>query len=85
MGIVVSVASTGLTSVHGFTLRTTSGETLEFTLGDLENPTQFAPGHLAEHQATSSPIRVSFRLENGSRVVYRLEDAIPTASAPAAT
>jgi hypothetical protein len=83
-GIVISIDSTGLTSVHGFSLRTADGATLEFRLGDLDNPTRFAPGHLAEHQASSSPIRVFFRFENAERVVYRLEDVVAS-PAPAAT
>src|SRR5207247_28880 len=45
-GIVVAVSATGLTAVQGFTLRpTTGGANLVFTLGPLENATQFAPGH----------------------------------------
>jgi hypothetical protein len=74
-GIVVAVDAVSLGDVRGFTLRTTGGATYDFKLGTLEDPTDFPPGHLAEHQATSSPIRVSFRVENGERVVYRLEDA----------
>jgi len=46
-----------------------------FAIGVLENGTGFPPGHLAEHMSTSSAVRVSFREENGSRVVYRIEDA----------
>lgn len=81
-GIVVSVDSTGLGQVRGFDLRSKSGTT-HFQIGSLENPTEFTPGHLAEHQATSSPVRVYFRVEDGghSAVVYRLEDAVlPTPS-----
>jgi hypothetical protein len=79
VGIVVAVDARSLTDVRGFTLRTTVGDTLEFKLTrPLQNPTAFPPGHLAEHQATSSPVRVLYRLENGDRVVYRLEDAAPS-------
>jgi hypothetical protein len=84
-GIIVAVEATSLTDVHGFTLRTPGGGVLEFRLGTLENPTAFPPGHLAEHQATSAPVLVYFRVENGERVVYRLEDALPSPGAPAAT
>jgi hypothetical protein len=74
-GIVVAVDSVGLDQVRGFTLRTNDGETIEFALGTLENATDFPPGHLKEHQATSSPVLVFFRPENGALVVYRIEDA----------
>jgi hypothetical protein len=73
-GIVVSVDAVSLGEVRGFTLRALSGAVVTLELGTLENPTDFPPGHLAEHQATSSPIRAYFRVENGERVVYRLED-----------
>ena len=81
-GIVVSIDARSLTDVRGFSLRTSGTGTLEFKLGPLENATSFPPGHLAEHQATSLPVRVYFRVENGARVVYRLEDAAPPSAAP---
>ena len=84
-GIIVAVQATSLTDVQRFTLRTPAGAAIEFKLGALENPTDFPPGHLAEHQATSAPVLVYFRLENGERVVYRLEDANPSPSPPAAS
>lgn len=76
-GVVVHVDSAGLADVKGFDLRLTDGTILAFTLGPLENGAQFAPGHLSEHQATASPVRVSYRLVNGGPLVYRLEDAPP--------
>jgi hypothetical protein len=83
-GIVISVNSTSLTEVHDFTLRTadaSGGFTLTFQLGPLENATQFSPGHLKEHQATGSPVRVFFtRSSTGQLIVYRLEDAPPTST-----
>jgi hypothetical protein len=82
-GVVTSVDATGLTEVHGFTLRTSGGATYTFKLGALENATQFSPSHVAEHMATSVPVRVYFTDQAGDHVVYRLEDA-PTGS-PAAT
>jgi len=84
-GIIVAVDATSLSDVRGFTLRTPAGAVIEFKLGTLENPTAFPPGHLAEHQATSAPVLVYFRVENGEPVVYRLEDALPTPSPPAAS
>jgi hypothetical protein len=74
-GVVLSIDSGGLTDVHGFTLRTAAGQVLTFKLGTLENPTQFPPGHLAEHQANALPVRVYFIAGDGTLVVYRLEDA----------
>ena len=57
-GVVVSVASTGLAAVSGFTLRTDDGRTVVLGLLKLRNGTAFPPGHLAEHLATSQRIRV---------------------------
>lgn len=81
-GVVVSVDSAGLGRVRSFVLRSAEGTTL-FQVGTLENPTEFPPAHLAEHQASSSPVRVYFRVEAGgySAVAYRLEDG----AGPAAT
>jgi hypothetical protein len=78
-GVVLTIDASGLSDVHGFTLRTASGTTLTFKIGSLENPTQFPPGHLAEHQANALPIRVSFVVGPDGLVAYRLEDA-PRAS-----
>jgi hypothetical protein len=75
VGVVTNVDSTGLTSVSGFTLRTNDGQTLTFRIGTLENAADFPPGHLSEHQATSEPVKVSFRQVGNDLVVYRLEDA----------
>jgi hypothetical protein len=89
-GLVVEVTATGLTNVTGFALRPYDyPTTLVFTMGPLENPTAFSPGHLKEHQATGTPVRVWFSLQaNGQRVVYRLEDApepSPSVAAPASS
>jgi hypothetical protein len=77
-GVVVSVDSSGLADVHGFVLRASGGFAFDFVLGPLEDPTQFPPGHLSEHLATSQPVRVYFLVQDGERVVYRLEDALPS-------
>ena len=81
VGVVTSVESTGLSNVTGFVLSDTSGQLYRFELGPLENAEGFPPGHLAEHQLTSEPIRVFFRMENGAAVAYRIEDA-STSRAP---
>lgn len=75
VGRLVRLASEGLTSVTGFSLRTADGTELEFRVGILENGAEFPPGHLAEHMALGTGIRVFFRAEDGQQVVYRVEDA----------
>jgi len=74
-GVVIAVQSEGLDRVHGFTLRTISGVDVTFALGKLDNPTEFPPGHLAEHQASSAPVLVWFTVEGSKLLVYHLEDA----------
>jgi hypothetical protein len=75
VGIVTFIDSEGLTDVRSFTLLTPEGQELEFRIGTLENGAEFPPGHLAEHQALASPIRVWYRTEGDARVAFRLEDA----------
>ncbi len=74
-GILIDIDSEGLTKVTGFRLRTAEGQEIAFKIGTLENGADFPPGHLAEHLATSSPVRVYFRAIGPDFVVYRLEDA----------
>ena len=78
-GVVVGVDSAGLGDVRSFNLRLANGGIVSLQLGTLENATEFSPSHLAEHLATSSPVRAYFRISaDGYRaVVYRLEDAPP--------
>ena len=84
-GVVIQVDATGLTDVQGFSLRQSDGSTVAFRMGTLDDPTVFSPGHLKEHQATASPVRVWFKVQNGrDLVVYHLEDpeGTPTDTAP---
>lgn len=74
-GVVTSVDAVALDQVHGFTLTSAAGQDLTFVIGTLENAEDFAPGHLASHMASATPILVYFRQENGALVAYRLEDA----------
>jgi hypothetical protein len=75
-GVVVGVDSTGLTDVHGFTVRQSDGSSVVFQVGQLDDAVAFPPGHLKEHQATASPVRVYFRVANGRDLVaYHIEDA----------
>ena len=75
VGLLTGIDAEGLTRVTGFRLRTDDGEEIPFRIGILENGAEFPPGHLAEHMATTTKVRVFFRDEGGERVVYRLEDA----------
>ncbi len=74
-GIVVAVEASSLSDVQGFSIRTADGRTVDFRVGTIENPTQFPPGHLAEHKVSLVPIRVTFVQESGGPVAVRLEDA----------
>jgi hypothetical protein len=82
-GVVIGVQAASLGDITGFQLRTPGGTVYAFKLGTLQNATEFSPSHLAEHQATSLPIRVWYLDQDGQRVVYRLEDA--SGASPAAT
>ncbi len=74
-GVLTHIDSQGLSKVTGFILRTADGRETKFEIGILENGDQFPPGHLAEHMANTSPVRVFFRDDgSGNLVVYRLED-----------
>jgi hypothetical protein len=82
-GVVVKVEATGLATVQAFTLRPNSGgASIRFTIGPLENATQFPPGHLKEHQASGSAVRVYFVRNGQDFVAYRLEDAPVASSSP---
>jgi hypothetical protein len=74
-GVLVDIDSAGLADVDGFALRLGDGRTVAFRVGILENGDEFPVGHLAEHLATSAPVRVSFRSEGPDLVAYRVEDA----------
>lgn len=74
-GVIVAVDATGLTEVHGFTLRTADARTLIFRIDALENAVEFPPSHLIEHQATAQAVRVSYRLDGEVLVAVRIEDA----------
>jgi hypothetical protein len=75
VGVVVAVDSQGLGLVRSFTLRLPGGDQEVFSLRALQNGTAFPPGHLAEHQATAAPVRVTYRVEGTERLAIRLEDA----------
>lgn len=76
-GVVTHVDSGGLDAVTGFTLRTLDGRLYQFTIGQLENGTEFPPGHLVEHAASSEPVLVTFEARGSQLVAVRIEDASP--------
>lgn len=79
VGVVVGVTAAGLGEVERFNVRLPDGTTIVLQMGTLENAAEFPPAHLAEHQASSSPIRAYYRIgTSGDPEVYRLEDAEPT-------
>ena len=74
-GVVVAVEATSLSDVQGFSIRTADGRTVDFRVGTIENATQFAPGHLAEHKVSLVPIRVTYVQTSDGLHAVRLEDA----------
>jgi hypothetical protein len=74
-GIVVSVEATSLSQVHGFSIRTSDGRTVDFRIASLENAATFAPGHLAEHKVSLVPVRVTYVDRDGAHEAVRIEDA----------
>jgi hypothetical protein len=74
-GVVVAVQATSLSSVQGFSIRTAAGQTVDFRVGALEDPTAFPVGHLAEHKVSLAPIRVTYVDVGGAHTAVRLEDA----------
>ncbi len=74
-GVIVGIESEGLDRVRAFSLRTDDARTIEFELGTLENGAEFPPGHLAEHQATAEPVRVSYVRTGDANVAFRIDDA----------
>jgi hypothetical protein len=75
-GIVTAIDAEGLGAVRGFTLRTTQGESLRFSLGPLASDRgSFPADHLAEHLASAAPIEVRYRRDGERLVAVRLADA----------
>ena len=75
VGVVVGVESGGLGDVRSFTLRGEGGSLTTLSLARLGNPTEFPPGHLAEHQATADPIRVFYAFDGTAYDAIWLQDA----------
>jgi hypothetical protein len=76
VGVVIAVDAVGPLEVAAFTLRTADRQELAFNVGDVElDSGAFPASHLREHLATLQPIAVAYRMEEGTRVAYRLVDA----------
>ena len=78
-GIVVAIDQASLTDVHAFTLRTSDGVTVRYTIepGRLA-PDSFGPGHLREHLAFASPVCVTH--SSGGIVALDLRDQLASPS-----
>lgn len=75
-GIVIAATGPSVAEVDHFTLRTADGQMLEFDVGvlDLSNGGLPAP-HLREHMASGGPITVTYRIDNGTKIIDRYTDA----------
>lgn len=75
-GVVLQVNGTSLTQIDSFVLRTADGQIITFTVGPITfDQTSFPPQHLREHQQLASPVKVTYRVEDGKNVATKLEDA----------
>ena len=74
-GIVVAVEATSLSSIQGFSIRTSDGRTVDFRVGTIENAATFPVGHLSEHKVSLAPVRVTYVVRDGANVAVRIEDA----------
>ncbi|OFW67762.1 MAG: hypothetical protein A2Z12_07495 [Actinobacteria bacterium RBG_16_68_21] len=75
-GIVLGVDG-DLTAVRSFQLLTTDGDRLEFVPGSGVHafPDGTPLTHLSEHLQTGTPIRVTYRVEDGVNTAVIVEDA----------
>lgn len=76
-GVVTAVEGTSPTELTTFTLRTSDGRLVHFSVGQLDlSDDAFPAGHLREHLATAVPVRVTYVIGGGATpVAIRLEDA----------
>jgi hypothetical protein len=75
-GVVISADGPNSAQVDTFTIRTSEGEVLQFTVGTLELTNGGLPApHLREHLVSGEPITVDYRDENGEKVAIRYTDA----------
>jgi hypothetical protein len=70
-----STASPSGPKVLGFTLLTTTGDTLTFVIGELDNVNDFPPQSLYDRVSSEDPIRVDFTVDGNKLVATHIEDA----------
>jgi hypothetical protein len=76
-GVVISADGPNVAQVDRFSIRTSEGQVLEFTVGTLELANGGLPApHLREHLVSGEPITVDYRDENGEKVAIRYTDAL---------
>lgn len=81
-GVVLRVEG-DLTRISSFTLRTDTGEQLQFEIGDLDTTGDAFPAvHLREHQVSAEPITVTFDSDGTTRTALRLADASASPGSP---
>lgn len=72
---MVEVVGSSPAEIESFSLRTSDGQVLSFTIGPIElDEGAFPPAHLREHQAVAEPVEVTYRREGDRLVAVRLED-----------
>jgi hypothetical protein len=78
-GVVIAADGPSAAQVDRFTIRTAEGQSIEFTVGVLEQIGGGLPApHLREHLVSGVPITVDYKvsLEDGAKVAIRYIDAI---------
>ena len=83
-GIVISADGPNAADVQRFSLRTSDGQVINFTVGTLDVSNGLPAPHLREHMVNGEPITVTYHLENGASIATRYVDATPS-EAPSAT
>jgi len=74
-GIVLSVDSPALGRVDSFVLLTNEGEQLTFSTSELPFDAAFPVSHIAEHQMTTDPVKVTYIVAGDRLRVVALADA----------
>ena len=73
-GIVIEVDSPSLGRVDSFVLLTSDGERLTFDTSELAFRAEFPAPHLSEHQIVGDRIVVTYKQDDGRRIVTQLDD-----------
>ena len=75
-GVIIEVQATSITAIESFTLRDNDGETLTFRVAPdaVDDPIEgLFPSHLRTHTLAAEQVTVTYREENGTLLVLRLE------------